>query len=87
MAAGSGMKMQRIAAQKAMVKYGPRDEDGEGYVIVADRFRSRGAMAPSSTDLLALRERSTTRSCRTLSRDDPRPADRATPSIRRADPL
>jgi len=38
MAAGSGMKMQRIADQKAMVKYDPATKDGEVTVIVANRF-------------------------------------------------
>lgn len=38
MAAASGMKMQRIADQKGMVKYDPATKDGEVTVVVANRF-------------------------------------------------
>lgn len=38
MAAASGVKMQRIADQKGMVKYDPATKDGEVTVVVANRF-------------------------------------------------
>ena len=38
MAAGSGLKMQRIADQKGMVKYDPASKEGEVTVAVANRF-------------------------------------------------
>lgn len=38
MAAASGMKMQRIADQKAMIKYDPATKAGEITMVVANRF-------------------------------------------------
>jgi hypothetical protein len=38
MAAAAGMKMQRIADQKAMIKYDAATKDGEVTMVVANRF-------------------------------------------------
>lgn len=38
MAASAGIKMQRIAGEKAMVKYDPATKDGEITIVVANRF-------------------------------------------------